>query len=178
LVVGERAAKAKCVLALASDGGYDSLQIALLDTALDSVHAVRRRTPLKILLVVHVRPHQELVIALSQVGSQEQVERFRIDDLVAAVARTLYPRGFAFILDLLGKILPVAVDAEAVFALHGKCLQPWPILAADVAHEVVLDLYPRWTGLHVMTETCLVQHLFLIVHVLLDEPFLVPSHVS
>jgi hypothetical protein len=177
-VVRECAAKAESVLTIAHHRGNNPAEIPLLDTTLHSILAVWRRTPLKIFLVVHVCAHEKFVVTIGEFGGHQQVERFRVHDGVATISRTLDPRCFTLFLDLLEQILLVAVDTESVFALHCKCLQFRSVFTADVAHEVVLLLDTRWSCTHVLAQSGLAEHLILIVHVLLDQTFLVPAEVS
>jgi hypothetical protein len=142
------------MLAVAHHRRYDAAEISLLNATLDSVLAVRGRTPLKIFLVVHVCAHEEFVIA------------------------TLNPRGFALFLDLLIQILSVAVDTKSVPTFHSKGLKSRTVLAANVAHEVVNGLDARRARAHVLSKTRLTEHLLLVVHVLFDQAFLVPAEVS
>jgi hypothetical protein len=177
-VVREGAAKAETMLAIAHDRGNDTAEIPLLNTTLHSILAVRRRTPLKIFLVVHVCAHEKFVVTIGELGGHQQVERFRVHDGVATISRTLDPRCLAFFLDLLEQVLLVAVDTESVFALHRKCLQFRSIFTAYVAHEVVLLLDTRWSCTHILAQAGLAEHLVLVVHVLFDQTFLVPAKVS
>jgi hypothetical protein len=177
-VVCQRAPKAEPMLAVAHHRRYDAAEISLLNATLDSVLAVRGRTPLKIFLVVHVCAHEEFVIAIGKIWRDQQVERLRVHDRVAAVSRTLNPRGFALFLDLLIQILSVAVDTKSVPTFHSKGLKSRTVLAANVAHEVVNGLDARRARAHVLPKARLTEHLLLVVHVLFDQAFLVPAEVS
>jgi hypothetical protein len=178
LMVRECAAKAEPVLTIAHDRWDDAVEIPLLHTTLHSILAVRRRTPLKIFLVVHVGTHEKFVIAIGQVSRHEQIERPGIDDGVAAISRALDPRSLALFLDLLLQVLSIAVDTEPVLAFHCKRLQSRTVIATDVAHEVVLCLDTRWSRTHVLAQTGFAEHLLLVIHVLFDQAFLVPAKVS
>lgn len=57
-MIGERAAEAEAMAAIAMNSRNDLVEISLLHCALHSVHAVRCRTPLKIFLVVYVSTHE------------------------------------------------------------------------------------------------------------------------
>ena len=104
LVVRECAAEAKAVFAFAMHGWNNPVQISLLDSTLNGVHAVRRRTPLKIFLVVYVRTHEELVIAICEVDGDKEVEGFGVYNPIAAISRALNACGLAFASYLLGEI--------------------------------------------------------------------------
>ena len=74
MMIRKRAAKAKVVAAFTLHCWHDLVEISLLHSTLHSVHAVRRRTPLKIFLVVYVGTHEKLVVAVGEVGCNEKVK--------------------------------------------------------------------------------------------------------
>jgi len=82
-------------------------------------------------------------IPVFEVGGDQHVQTLRIDDAVAVMTGTFDPGGLALVLDLLGQILPVTVDTEAVATLHGESLHSRGVVAADFAGEAVDSLYPR-----------------------------------
>ena len=63
-MVIERASKTETVLAIAVHGGHDVVQISLFDTTINSKYALWGRTPLQILLVVHIGSCEEYVISV------------------------------------------------------------------------------------------------------------------
>ena len=65
-MVVERAAKAEIMLTDARDGGYDFVQLFLLDWALHGVDTFRRRAPFEVLAIIDVGTGEELLIAEGQ----------------------------------------------------------------------------------------------------------------
>ena len=63
-MIGECAAEAKAMTAVAMNSRYDLVQILALHTALYSVFAVGRRTPLEVLFVIDVRSCEERVVSI------------------------------------------------------------------------------------------------------------------
>lgn len=63
-MVGQSAPKAEHVSAVTVNGRYDLVQISALHTALYSVFAVWRRTPLEVLFVVDVRSREEDMVSI------------------------------------------------------------------------------------------------------------------
>src|SRR5690242_8166453 len=64
-MVGQCASKAEHMRAIAVNSRHDFVQVLALYTALYSVFAVRRRTPLEVLFVVDVRSCEEGVISVN-----------------------------------------------------------------------------------------------------------------
>jgi hypothetical protein len=164
------------VAAVAVDSGNNLGEFFLLDRAVDGIDAVGGRTPSKIFLVVNIRPREELVISVVDVLVDEEFQTSRTNNVVAAFAGAADTCSLSLVLDLLREVLAVAVDAEAVVALHGKGLHAWRVVTADFAHEAILDLESGRTG-HVLTQTGFVENLVLLVHVLLNQTLLVPPHI-
>lgn len=114
------------------------------------------------------------MIAVGEVGSDEQIERLGINDFVTTIARAFDTCRFALSADLLNQVLSVAVCTESMAALHGEALMR-SNFAADVAHEVAHDLYPWWATPDLLTKPRLIEHHLLIVHVVLYQTLLIPS---
>lgn len=55
-------AEAKLVAAFTDDGGYDDVQVALLDAAFNSIYAIGRWTPFEVFFVVDVCSCEKLLI--------------------------------------------------------------------------------------------------------------------
>lgn len=56
LMVVQRTAKAEMMLAEALNGRHSPVEVTFFDWAVDSVYAVRRRTPFEVVHVVNIRP--------------------------------------------------------------------------------------------------------------------------
>ena len=65
LMVVECASKAEMVSAVAVHGGNDLEEVTLLDSAVDGIDAVGSRTPLEVLLVIHICSSEELLISMT-----------------------------------------------------------------------------------------------------------------
>jgi hypothetical protein len=115
------------------------------------------------------------VVAIGEVGGDEEVEGLGIYDPVAAIARAFDAGSFAFASYLLGEVQAVATSTEPVAALHSEALETRSIFAANVTREVIDDLYSWWALADLLSKASLIKHLLLTVHVLFDQTFLVPS---
>lgn len=90
---------------------------------------------------------------------------------------TLDPSCLALSLDLLCQVLPVAVYAKPVPTAHRIALKIIPFVAADVTHEPGDRLCPRGT-LETFPQPRLFKRLILMLHVPLDQLFLLPPGKS
>src|SRR5271170_1059482 len=95
---------------------------------------------------------------------------------MAAISGALYPCGLALFLDLLSKVLAIAIDAIPVVALHGEGLQAILILVANLASKS-FDCPCLWHFCKGCAQACSIQYLVRLVHIRFDKFFLVPSHV-
>ena len=75
------------------------------------------------------------MVAISNLVGNKQVQRSRIDNVVAPLPGTSDPRRLSLLFNLLRQVLAVAVGAEAVLALHRECFQVRGILTAYLAAE-------------------------------------------
>lgn len=89
----------------------------------------------------------------------------------------LDPSRLALSLDLLCQVLPVAVHAKPVPTAHRIALKIIPLVAADVTHEPRDHLCPRGT-LETFPQSRLFKCLILMLHVLLNQLFLLPPGKS
>lgn len=81
-------------------------------------------------------------------------------------------------MNLGAEVLPVAVQAEPVPALHGKRPQVLVVVAADVADKTWYLLDLGRVGGGVLAQACCLEDLIRLLHVLIDQTFLVPSQVA
>lgn len=176
-MVIERTSKAEVMATVAMYGGNNLGELLLLDRTVDSVDAIWSWTPPEVVLVIDVCPSEKLVVSVSEILGNQQFQALGVDNVIATLARTADTCSLTLVLDLLRQILPVAIDTEAVATFHGKRLQASRIVTANVTHESVDDLQLRRTG-NVLTKTSFVQNFLLLVHVLFDQTFLVPAHVT
>lgn len=95
---------------------------------------------------------------------------------MALFARTLYSSSFAFCLDFLGQVLPVATHTEAMATTHRISLHVTPFVAANVAHEARNDFCPRHT-VDVLPQARIFERLVLVIHVVFDQLFFPPPGV-
>ena len=64
-MIGKSTTKAKVMLAGALHGRNYAIKVFLLHCTLNGIDAVRRGTPLKIILVVHVSSRQQFMVAIT-----------------------------------------------------------------------------------------------------------------
>lgn len=106
----------------------------------------------------------------------KQVQRFRVNDSMAAVGWALYPCRLPFIFDLLSQVLSVTIHAVSMPTLQRVRLQSWYVVITNFACEALDDL-GGWCLGRLWPKSCSFENRIWPLHVYLYQALLVPSKV-